>query len=452
MPPEVQPKTKEITETELKAIIAQETETVIMAKGFVKLGDLKAEVESAVATVVTKELKPTLDAELKKLQNLPGPGGKDEKFSDSAMKGLSPTGNYRGLSEFAKDVYLATPQVNLRPSEKLTKWKADVDAISEVLKVAGTPTLEISDPESGGILIPPEYSTALMTAAWENSNFASLCTPIPLQRNSVKLPYVQDFDHTTYLFGALAVYWADELGAKTPSKPKFGHTMLDLHKMIVLVYASDELLEDSPISLEPLLGMWSEKAIAWKLDQAIYRGTGAGCPQGVLKAAAKIAVAAGGGQAADTIIFENVVLMMTTMWSQGKQTCLWVVTDDALPQLSTMYIPMGAGGIPVWLPAGGISQKPYDTLYGKRVIYTEHASALGDEGDISLIDFSQYLLAQKQGYGGGVQFAKSIHLKFEYDQTAFRYVFRTDGRSWWPTYFTPNKGNPKSHIVTLAAR
>ena len=51
----------------------------------------------------------------------------------------------------------------------------------------------------------------------------------------------------------------------------------------------------------------------------------------------------------------------------------------------------------------------------------EQAETLGTDGDIMLVDFSKYLLADK----GGVQTSSSIHVTFIYDETVFRLFFES---------------------------
>jgi len=128
-------------------------------------------------------------------------------------------------------------------------------------------------------------------------------------------------------------------------------------------------------------------------------------------------------------MFENIIKMYARVSS--KSNCVWMANDDTFTQLASMYLAVGTGGVPVWLPAGGANGKPYDTLMGKPLIFTEHCQAKGTKGDIFLCDWSQYLIGQKAGSGSGLQFASSIHLKFDADQTCFRFVFRVDGQPWW---------------------
>jgi hypothetical protein len=68
-----------------------------------------------------------------------------------------------------------------------------------------------------------------------------------------------------------------------------------------------------------------------------------------------------------------------------------------------------------------------------------------------LIDWSQYVSITK----GSIQSAMSIHLKFDYDETVFRWIFRMDGQGAWSAPLTPYKTNLSkvySFAVGIAAR
>ncbi len=143
--------------------------------------------------------------------------------------------------------------------------------------------------------------------------------------------------------------------------------------------------------------------------------------------------------------------MYARLWR--KSGGVWYANHDVFKQLAVMAYPVGTGGIPVYLPAGAASGKPYNTLMGLPIMWTEHAQTLGTAGDISLCDFSQYLVGQKSGAGAGLKFDTSIHLYFLTDKTAFRFVYRIDGQPWWPTFLTPRySSDTLSPFVTLGAR
>jgi HK97 family phage major capsid protein len=113
-----------------------------------------------------------------------------------------------------------------------------------------------------------------------------------------------------------------------------------------------------------------------------------------------------------------------------------------------MGVVVGMGGIPVYMPANGLSGAPYATLYGRPVIPFESCSTMGTIGDIAFCDFSQYLFGQKSA---GPEVASSIHVNFIYDETCFRFVMRTDGQPWWNSVLTPENGvNTLSPFVVLA--
>ena len=64
-------------------------------------------------------------------------------------------------------------------------------------------------------------------------------------------------------------------------------------------------------------------------------------------------------------------------------------------------------------------------------------------------NFKAYAAAVK----GVVDSAYSIHLKFDYAQTAYRLIFEMDGQPWLNSKITPFKGSSTtSPFVTLATR
>ena len=102
------------------------------------------------------------------------------------------------------------------------------------------------------------------------------------------------------------------------------------------------------------------------------------------------------------------------------------------------------------MSGGGVSQAPYASLFGRPVVPIEQCATLGDQGDIIFADLSNYILIDK----GGIQSAMSIHVKFIYDESVFRFVYRVDGQPALASPITPYKGtaNTLSPFVTLAAR
>lgn len=359
---------------------------------------------------------------------------------DPTEKG-DPKGGFINFAEFAQAV--ARAEINPR--------KTDKRLIALEVKAAGDGLTSEVDSE-GGFLIPVEFRAQLLKLAEEKSNLMGRCMDVPMSVNSVTMPYIKALDRSSgYIHGSIMLYWVGEEALKTESKPKFGQVTLTLHELAGLAYTSNQVLEDSPISLQPLLTACFSDAFAWTMDNVLINGTGAAQPMGILNAPALVTVSKETGQSADTILYENIVKMEARLLPASEAKAVYLANKDIFPQLATMCFPVGTGGVPVYLPAGGASGKPYKTLMGRPLLFTEHCQTLGDLGDIFLADYSQYLLGQKKGRG--IKADTSIHLKFDYDQTAFRFTFRVDGQPWLPSAITPRYSNDDlSPFVTLEAR
>jgi HK97 family phage major capsid protein len=188
---------------------------------------------------------------------------------------------------------------------------------------------------------------------------------------------------------------------------------------------------------------------AYLQDEAIIDGNGASQPLGILNSNALVSVAAEGGQAAQSIIIENVVNMYARFFMSSLPGAVWVINQDILPQLFLMTITVGTGGAPVYLPAGNVAGAPFGTLLGKPILPMEQAKTLGTVGDFMLIDPSQYIMIDK----GGVNQENSIHVQFTTDESAFRWLQRTEGQPEWNSAITPANGtNTVSPFVALATR
>jgi len=194
------------------------------------------------------------------------------------------------------------------------------------------------------------------------------------------------------------------------------------------------------------------KELAFKVDDALVRGTGAGQPLGILNAGCLVSVAKEAGQGAATVLAENIMKMRSRLFASSRQNSVWLINQNVEPQLHSMSLAVGTGGVPVYMPAGGLSNLPFDTLYGRPVLPIEQCATLGTAGDIILADFSNgYILAEK----GGIQADMSIHVQFLYDESVFRFVMRVDGQPVRATALTPYKGgasDTQSHFVALATR
>ncbi len=302
---------------------------------------------------------------------------------------------------------------------------------------------------SGGYLAPTQVGDAILDKALEESIVRPRASVQPMMSNRITFAADVDANHATNYFGGITIYRPGEAGQKTASSPTYQQIALTLHKVTGLCHVSDELLEDSAIAVEADVTRKFSQAIAFVQDDDFLNGNGVNAPVGVLNAVnpSLITVTAETGQGTSTIVAENIIKMWARMYSRGKNKAVWLANDDTFPQLATMALAVGTGGVPLWMPAGGLSGLPYQTLMGKPLLFTEKCQTLGTAGDIALIDFSQYKIGEKSG----LQVATSIHFKFDYDQQSFRFVLRYDGQPTWTSALTPLRSSSTlSPFIVLA--
>lgn len=401
--------------------------------------------EKLIADIVAKnttsvnmeEIGRTIDDKLKELIK---PLGK-KIVVDPAESDKNP---WSSLSEFAKAVAVAEISHGRTVDERLIAAPKDEKGV-------GTPSLSEGE-GTEGYLIPTEYRTELLQLTEKENEILQRCMPIPMATNAIEIPYIAGFDESAGLVcGGIQWKWIDELEQKTATKPEFGKIQLRLKEVAGLAYSSNQILEDSPISMENILKQGFAKGLNFQLNNVFIRGSGAGQPLGILNAPCLISIAAETGQSAATILFENIINMFARFYADAGG--IWMANRNILPQLVTMNMAVGTGGVPVFMPANGAAGVPHNTLFGLPIIWNKHCSPLGTVGDIILCDWSQYLVGQKKGAGAGVQFDTSIHLKFDYNQKTFRLTFRVDGQPWWPSALTPPQASETlSPFVALATR
>ena len=298
----------------------------------------------------------------------------------------------------------------------------------------------------GGFLVPPQFASTIFSLSLEEQSLLPLADNMPIEGNSMSLPK----DETTpWGSNGVRAYWQGEATAGTPTKPVLGRADLRLKKLLALVPMSDELMADAT-ALNAYIPPNMARSIRWKSDDAILFGNGSGVPLGAFSGTSFVTQAAEGGQTAGTIVFNNVAKMIARLLPGSYSRAVWLVNNDALPQLFTMTL----GNYPIYLPvgagSGGAQLSPYGTLMGRPIVVSQHAKSIGTAGDIMLVDMSYYQAITKSG---GITTATSMHLYFDADAVAFRATFRMDGQPKLAAPVSPANGSTTlSPFIQLAAR
>ena len=133
--------------------------------------------------------------------------------------------------------------------------------------------------------------------------------------------------------GGILGYWEGEADKYISSKSRYRDLSLRLHKLTVLTFCTDELVNDSPIALQSFLLDKAPKEINFKINDAVISGTGVGMPLGIMKSGSKITVPAVAAQGAGSLVWKNILAMNKRIVAGQRGSMIWLYNQDAEDQL-----------------------------------------------------------------------------------------------------------------------
>lgn len=294
----------------------------------------------------------------------------------------------------------------------------------------------------GGVLVPAGFLPNLLAVNMAADPIAPLVTRVPMATPKITIPARVDKTQTSSVSGGLRVYRRQETAAVTASRMQMEGVTLDASPLMGLSYATEEILTDSVVSFIALLEQGFRDEFTAKMVQERISGNGAGMFLGVLNSGCLISVTKETGQAAASIVYENII----KMYARGYQPQCWIANQTVITELAKLNLSVGTAGTPVWMPSAreGVPNQ----LLGLPIFYTQHCPTLGTVGDLILCNWSQYLEGTYEPLGS----AESMHVRFENHERAFKFWMRNDGRPWWSAALTPDNGDTLSPFVALATR
>lgn len=403
-------------------------------------GDLDSQIEAAVQDGLIKYLanagSQDAKGDAKRLDMRPGNSTKHARIGDK----YNPNAPGAKLDDMFPDVKEFMSAI-WHGSRTETALKAQ-HQIKEIMNSFGS-----NVPADGGFLIPEYLRSELLRVALEKAVVRSRARVVPMETLTVPFPMIDTTSNASNIYGGVTAYWTEEAASLTDSSPTFGRVKLEAKKLTAYSEIPNELFADSIISLQMFINEIFPEAIAWFEDIAFIRGSGVGEPLGFLNSSATVSVTKEVGQAATTIVWENLVKMYARMLPSSLSSAVWIAHIDTFPELATMSLSVGTGGSAIWLN-NGVSGPPM-TILGRPVFFTEKVQSLGTAGDINFVDLSYYLVGDRQA----IQADTSPHYRFQNDQTTVRFIERVDGRPWIQSAITPNRGsNTLSPFIQLATR
>jgi len=176
--------------------------------------------------------------------------------------------------------------------------------------------LREGDDASGGYLVPPPALMAEINRFTEQYGVARRemrYLPFSGPANSRKIPR---------LGSSVSVYWASEAGKKSKTKPSFELVTQTLKKIVAIAIYTEELVEDSAIDINALLGELFGEAVAKEEDRVFFAGnTNDGdVYNGILNATGIVPVVMGDGDVAADIDVDDLIEMKYAVPKEVRQT------------------------------------------------------------------------------------------------------------------------------------
>lgn len=277
---------------------------------------------------------------------------------------------------------------------------------------------------TGGYLVPSEFHNDLLRVMGEQSPIYSRVRKQPVSTDAGEFPALDHFVAPTAGSGDTAA----AAGVKTKGKtegatldetaPTFTSLEYRIYKVGGYVEVSNELISDSPQSIEALLRSLFAIAIGSKNERNILFGTGAGEPLGILNAPCTVGVTTATN---DTFAYADVLSMWARFRAVSGGTPVWIAHPSLIPQIGTLAV--AAGSPVVW--AGNLAAGQPSTLLGYPILFSEHMNQW-KTNDMLLADLGAYIMFERQA----LSIAYSEHAAFTSDKGTWRFTARNDGKPW----------------------
>jgi HK97 family phage major capsid protein len=319
-----------------------------------------------------------------------------------------------------------------------------IDALTRQATAGSDEAGTYSDPY-GGVLVGKSFRPDLLKVMPEGDPMGQYTTKVPMDTPTVEIPARVDKNHTSSVSGGLRVYRRAETQTASSSRMELETVELKASALFGTAYATEELLARSLISFLAILKAGFSDEFNSKLIRERLEGTGVGQYEGVLNTDCIVSVAKETGQAADTLLKENIDKMVSRCWRYG--VAIWLANHDCIPQLMSLTQTVGTGGVPVsyfqMQPGGQAS------LLGRPLFFSEYMPKIGDTGDLLLGNWAEYL----EGTLSPLQNSESMHVRFLEHERTFKFWMENAGKVWWRSALTPAKSaQTLSPFVKLDAR
>lgn len=337
-----------------------------------------------------------------------GAATKPEEYPDDSLGGL--------VKAVARTASRNVP-------EAIDAVKALRDVYGTSQEDAATKALTMETGVSGGYTIGQQFLPTLMQiAGMTNDGIYERSMVIPSDGGELVVPALHQSGSyvagQSQFFGGVSVTWGSNDASSVETQPVFDQIKLKTNAMKALVRIQNSLLMRSAVTIDSVVTTLLANAIAWNRNYALFQGTGAGQPLGIINSPAAIDVA---GSAIDYATLSG---MLNRTVPSRADNYVWFV--HTLKRSAIAALQQSNNTLVTFLP--DLRGKPGTQLFGLPVIYTDKLPY--DASDVSnsvvLADPSAVITLEYQG----IQIAVSNERYFDNDQTGIRIILSLDAQPW----------------------
>lgn len=320
--------------------------------------------------------------------------------------------------------------VRFKPEDQRLSWQENPALKAEQ---------NMEDGASGGFMVPKQFSTEIMQVDAQEAIVRPRATVIPAGTPPDSSYTIPALDQTGTVpgnvYGGVVVNWLEEGGTKEETDAKFRQIELKPHEVAGTITVTDKLLRNWTAA-GPFLQGLLRGAVTQSSEDAYVNGNGVGKPRGYIGSGAAYLVTR---TTPNLVKYADIVEMLARLMGANG---VWSGNRSILPQLMKLT---DDDGRLIWQPSAREGEP--DRLLGKPMLWNQRNPTLGTKGDLTLADFSHYLIKD----GSGPFVAASEHVKFTQNKTVIKIFWNVDASPWLTAPFKQEKGYEVSPFVVLKA-
>ena len=434
---------------EARALLASASpETGMTAEQTTAFEALMAEVDTLEANVAAITRLDEADARAAVIVPAAARGGQPQApiraGGDPAVRSFENLGQFMAAVRFAPNdprlssLYSedagAQAEGNMTREQRAAMLGVTTDALAELRMDTGS---------AGGFAIPPDFRSQLMELpVYGEAPIRAGATVIgadPAHPDAgVTMPALdQSGNGVGHVFGGVTVGWVNEGGQKPLTDLALKEVTVDTHEVAGYMIVTDKLLRNWN-GADPLIRKQFRAALLQSGEYAFLRGDGVGKPTGIIGHPGTYVVPR---TAAGQVTYRDLLAMVARQLTIGG-SAFWQMPRSVLPQIALLKDDLGNF---IWKESArdGFA----GTLLGYPVKWSPLSPALGQVGDVALIDAEHYLIKD----GSGPFVAASEHVLFTQNKTVIKAFWNVGGKPWLTAPHYDQSGYQTSPFVVLGA-